>query len=143
MHVSLIVPVPFDTISGGYEYDRRMVAGLRALGHTVDVVELPGKHPQADGVARDAACAAIDRLLPNTRCVVDGLALPAFSGLEDALAAIGAIGLIHHPTALETGLGPSERSALQALERRLFGRLARVIVTSEATGETLTQTFGV
>lgn len=143
MHVSLIVPAPFETISGGYEYDRRMVAGLRGLGHVVDVVELPGRHPDADPAAQDAACAAIDRLPPGARCVIDGLALPAFAGLDDALAARGAIGLIHHPTALETGLGAAERTARQALERRLFGRLHRAIVTSEATGEGLAQTFGV
>ncbi len=143
MHVSLIVPAPFDTISGGYEYDRRMVDGLRTLGHTVAVVELPGRHPQADIAARDAACAAMDRLAPGTRCIVDGLALPAFAGLDDALAAIGAIGLIHHPTTLETGLDDAERAARQVLERRLFGRLARVVVTSEVTGETMAHSFGV
>ena len=58
MHVSLIVPAPFDTVSGGYGYDRRIVAGLRALGHVVDVVELGGQFPHADATARDAACAA-------------------------------------------------------------------------------------
>ena len=47
MHVSLIVPAPFVTVSGGYAYDRRIVAGLRALGHQVDVVELAGAFPFA------------------------------------------------------------------------------------------------
>ena len=27
MDIALLVPAPFDTISGGYNYDRRMVAG--------------------------------------------------------------------------------------------------------------------
>ena len=84
MHVSLIVPAPFDTISGGYGYDRRIVAGLRASGHEVDVVELIGAFPLADDFARDAACAAWDRLPQQTKPVIDGLALPAFRGLEDA-----------------------------------------------------------
>ena len=30
MHISLIVPAPFEQVSGGYGYDRRMVAELRA-----------------------------------------------------------------------------------------------------------------
>jgi glycosyltransferase involved in cell wall biosynthesis len=143
MHVSLIVPAPFDTISGGYEYDRRMVAGLLQAGHAVDVVELSGRHPRADDHARDAACSAMDRLPPGSRCVIDGLALPAFTGLDDSLAAQGAIGLIHHPTTLETGLDASQRAELHAIERRLLGRLGRVVVTSEATGENLVQAFGV
>ena len=55
-HISLIVPAPFDAVSGGYAYDRRIVAGLRDAGHTVKVVELAGSHPLADdtGVMRSA-----------------------------------------------------------------------------------------
>ena len=35
MHAALIVPAPFDAVSGGYSYDRRIVAGLRDAGHRV------------------------------------------------------------------------------------------------------------
>ena len=35
--VSLFVPAPFDQVSGGYGYDRRMVAELRGHGDTVSV----------------------------------------------------------------------------------------------------------
>ncbi len=38
-------------------------------------------------------------------------ALPAFAGMEDALAARNAVGVIHHPTALETGLSKADRAA--------------------------------
>jgi glycosyltransferase involved in cell wall biosynthesis len=143
MQVSLIVPAPFDTISGGYGYDRRIVAGLRALGHGVAVIALPGRFPLADDTARDAACAAWDGLPPDTRPVIDGLALPAFAGLEDALAARAAFGLIHHPTALETGLPDADRDRLQAAEQRLFARLSGLIVTSEPTATAVTTRFGV
>ncbi|HVC59049.1 MAG TPA: glycosyltransferase family 4 protein [Acetobacteraceae bacterium] len=143
MHVSLLVPAPFDQVSGGYAYDRRMVAELRAQGGTVSVVQLAGRFPLADDNARDAACAAWDHLTEPTRPVIDGLALPAFAGMEDALAARGAIGLIHHPTALETGFAEAERASLRSVERRLYGRLHRLIVTSEATAERLAGEFGV
>jgi glycosyltransferase involved in cell wall biosynthesis len=143
MHISLLVPAPFDQVSGGYNYDRRMVAELRAAGDTVDVVELAGRFPLADDIAREAACASWDRLAEATRPVIDGLALPAFAGMEDALAARGAIGLIHHPTALETGFAEADRDALRGMERRLFGRLHRLVVTSELTAERLVSDFGV
>ncbi len=143
MHVTLIVPAPFSTISGGYGYDRRIVAELRLLGHDILVAELPGNHPFADTVARDSACAALDRLTPGTKTVIDGLALPAFAGLDDAIASIGAIGLIHHPTSLETGMDPSEQTRLRDVEERLFRRLRGAIVTSTLTGETLAKDFGV
>ena len=69
--------------------------------------------------------------------------MPAFAGLDDALAARDAVGLIHHPTALETGFSEAERAALLGLEKRLLARLSRVVVTSVPTGERLAADFGV
>jgi glycosyltransferase involved in cell wall biosynthesis len=143
MHVSLIVPAPFDAISGGYAYDRRIVAGLREAGHAVRVLELAGVHPLADAAARGSARAAWDSIADDSRPIIDGLALPAFVGLDDALPARDTAGLIHHPTALETGFSESERTTLLGTEKRLLGRLARVIVTSEPTAERLAVDFGV
>ncbi|HET8997428.1 MAG TPA: glycosyltransferase family 4 protein [Acetobacteraceae bacterium] len=143
MHAALLVPAPFDQVSGGYAYDRRMMQGLRATGHRVDVVELSGRYPLADNAARDAACAAWDRLPEGTRPIIDGLALPAFAGMQDALAARGCIGLIHHPTALETGFSAEDREALHAIEQRLFQHLHRIVVTSDPTAERLAKEFGV
>jgi len=141
MRVSLIVPAPFDLVSGGYGYDRRIVAELRAAGHQVDVVELTGDFPVADDRARDAACAAWDRLPADTKPLIDGLALPAFRGLEDAISARGSVGLIHHPVSLETGIAEAHQALLADVERRLFPRLTRLIVTSDTTAETLTTAF--
>jgi glycosyltransferase involved in cell wall biosynthesis len=141
MHVSLIVPAPFDTISGGYGYDRRIVAELRRAGHRVEVAELPGAFPLVDDLARDAACAAWDRMPSDTKPVIDGLALPAFRGLEDAMSARGPVGLIHHPVSLETGLNDADRAALGDVERRLLPRLKRLIVTSSTTAETIEARF--
>ena len=143
MRLALIVPAPFETVSGGYAYDRRIVAGLRAAGHHVDVIELGGTHPLADDAARDAACTAWDALAETSRPLIDGLALPAFAGMDDALAARGAMALIHHPAALETGFSESDRARLRGIEQRLLARLARVIVTSEPTAERLSAEFGV
>jgi glycosyltransferase involved in cell wall biosynthesis len=141
--MSWIVPAPFDTISGGYEYDRRIVAGLRVLGHSVDVVALPGRFPFADEATRDAACIAWDRLPAGSKVVVDGLALHAFDGLDDALAARGATLLVHHPVSLETGLPDEDRDRIRAVEQRLFRRVDRIICTSEMTAESLATEFGV
>jgi glycosyltransferase involved in cell wall biosynthesis len=124
MHATLIVPAPFETVSGGYAYDRRMVAGLRALGHTVEVCDAT--------------------VLPaDTIPVIDGLALPGFSDAADALRARRTIALIHHPTAMETGLDAADREARRAIERRLLPCFARVVVTSVGTAEQLAAEFGV
>jgi glycosyltransferase involved in cell wall biosynthesis len=142
-HLGLLVPRPFDAISGGYAYDRRIVAGLRNAGHTVDIVELSGAYPLPDTAARDSVCSAMELLPDPVRPIIDGLALPTFSGMEDALSARNAVALIHHPTALETGFSEADRATLLTAERRLLPALARVIVTSEPTAESLVADFGV
>ena len=143
MHLALFVPAPFDAVSGGYAYDRNIVGGLRAAGHSMDVVELAGAHPLADMIARNAARATLDALPVAARPIIDGLALPAFAEMADALAARRAVAIVHHPTALETGLGDGQRSELLAIEHRLLPLLTRIIVTSAHTGERLTADFGV
>jgi glycosyltransferase involved in cell wall biosynthesis len=142
MRLALLVPGPFDAISGGYLYDRRMVEGLRALGHEVQVVELGGRHPLPDAATDTLAAAALAALPEGVLPVVDGLGLPAFAGVVDALAARRAVGLIHHPTALETGFSDADRAALKAREALLFPRMARLVATSPLTARRLPDEFG-
>jgi len=142
MRIALLVPGPFDTISGGYIYDRRLVAGLRALGHEVQVVELPGRHPLPDEAATEGARAVLATLPEDTRIVVDGLGLPAFAPLAGELARRGAVGLIHHPTALEHGNPGPVRDALREAEGALFPRMARLVATSQLTARRLPEEFG-
>jgi glycosyltransferase involved in cell wall biosynthesis len=139
MRVALLVPGRIDTVSGGYGYDRAIVAGLRGLGHEVAVVELAGRHPLPDDAAVAAARAAWAGLAADHVPVIDGLGLPAFQGVLDARA----VGLIHHPTALEAGIGDDAKAALMAAERAMFPALRRVVVTSEPTGRQLAAEFGV
>jgi glycosyltransferase involved in cell wall biosynthesis len=142
MRVAFLVPGRMATVSGGYGYDRAIVAGLRGLGHTVDVFELAGAHPLPNAAAEAAARAAWAAMAADAVPVIDGLGLPAFAPLAAALAARGAVGLIHHPTALEAGRTEEARAALKAIEARLFPMLRRLIVTSPATAERVAAEFG-
>ncbi len=141
MRTTLLVPAPFDTVSGGYGYDRRMVGAWRASGHTVSVRELAGSHPLADAAAIGDAAAAWNAAdgIP----LIDGLALPAFAAHAASFAERGAVGLIHHPVSMEAGLAPDEQAALREIERTLFPLLPRIVVTSATTAATLTQDFAV
>lgn len=139
MRVALLVPGRIGTVSGGYGYDRAIVAGMRAAGHEVDVVELAGRHPLPDAAAVAAARAAWAALPEDAVPVIDGLGLPAFLGVADARA----VGLIHHPTSHEAGIGDDARAALLDIERAMFPGLRRVVVTSEPTGAQLAAEFGV
>jgi glycosyltransferase involved in cell wall biosynthesis len=143
MPIILIVPAPFSTISGGYGYDRRIVAELRAGGRIVDVVELTGAFPLVDAEGRGSAAGAWSALPTGATPVIDGLALPAFADLGDALAVRGTVGLIHHPLCLETGLDDADRVRLTEIEQALFPRLRRVIVTSATTANALASCFAI
>lgn len=142
MTVHLLVPGPFDAISGGYIYDRHIVEGLRALGEAVTVVELPGSHPNPDEAATEGARAALRDIPADARIVIDGLGLPAFLPLAQDLAERRAVALIHHPTALEHGFPEAARTVLKAKERALFGTVARIICTSPLTARRLPDEFG-
>ncbi len=142
MRIAILVPGPLDAVSGGYGYDRRLVAGLRSLGHRAEAVELAGRHPLPDDAALASARAALGSLPPDAVPVVDGLGLPAFASLAEALAERRAVALVHHPTALETGLPEADRERLRATERDLFGRVARIVATSPLTARRLVEDFG-
>ena len=49
--IHFVVPGPLDQATGGYRYDDAIVAGLRALGHSVVGHELAGRFPLAIGRA--------------------------------------------------------------------------------------------
>lgn len=136
--VHLFVPGPLDQRTGGYLYDARMAAGLRARGWAVEVHELPGRFPDADLVARAALEEGLAGVPTGGLAVLDGLAaalLPEV--LEGAAPRIRTLALVHHPLAEETGLGPDDAQRYRALERRTLAACAGVVVTSPFTAERL------
>jgi glycosyltransferase involved in cell wall biosynthesis len=137
MDVCLIVPGPLATVTGGHHYDRRMADGLRALGHTVQVVELPGRLPDPDQAAIYAARTAWAVLPAASKILIDGLALPAFAGVP--LHRVTA--LIHHPVSLETGVPEATARRLQATEAEMFRDLPRLVVTSDQTADRVAREF--
>lgn len=137
MKIALAAPAPFDTVSGGYNYDRAIVSGLRALGHQVLVVEQVGRHPLADAAAEANAADTLAGLPGDWCLVLDGLGLPAFAPFADDPRIARAVGLIHHPTPLEKGLAAADAAQLRARESRLLPRLRRLIATSKPTAEAL------
>lgn len=132
MALAFMVPGALDQLTGGYLYDRHVVEGLRKLGREVDVIELPGRYPDADAEARRAGAEALARLPDGRTVVIDGLALP---GLADSLSQhagrLRLIGFIHHPLSLETGLSAAAARLYAELESALWPRLKGAICPSE------------
>ncbi len=136
--VTVVVPGDLEARTGGYEYDRRMIAGLRALGWTVDVVQLADGFPQPPASVRAQAARALAAIPDHSTVIVDGLALGA---LPDEVAPhatrLRIVALVHHPLAAETGLDPAVAAALRGSERRALSLARIVIVTSARTAEAL------
>jgi glycosyltransferase involved in cell wall biosynthesis len=141
LHV--VVPGSMATLTGGYGYDREIVAGLERRGWTVRVHEIPGAFPFPSDAARADAVRVLASLPDGARVLVDGLALGALPD-EAAREArrLALIALVHHPLADETGLSPEARAVLEDSERRALRAVRRVVVTSHATAARVTA-FGV
>jgi len=141
--LSIVVPGDLETRTGGYAYDRRIIAGLRAAGWKVAVHSLDASFPFPTSAAR-AQAASTFAAIPDGRLVLaDGLALGALPD-EIALhaARLAVVALVHHPLALETGLTPDRAAALEASERRALASARAVVVTSRATAAALAR-YGV
>jgi glycosyltransferase involved in cell wall biosynthesis len=135
------VPGELATPTGGYAYDRRIIAGLAGRGWQAEVVSLGEGFPHPDEATRTAARARLAALPPGP-VVVDGLALGVLP--EGAKALQGRlIALVHHPLALESGLSAAQAAALRASERAALAPARRVVVTSAATADLLAADYGV
>jgi glycosyltransferase involved in cell wall biosynthesis len=140
----LLVPGRLDQRTGGYLYDARMVAGLRATGWRVDVHELPGRFPDVDPTTCQQAETRLARIPDGALCVIDGLAMPGVAGVLWAeRMRLRIVHLIHHPLSRETGVDPAIVPAVENLERAAFAMARRIIVTSPFTAATLAAEFGV
>jgi glycosyltransferase involved in cell wall biosynthesis len=133
-----VVPGQLASLSGGYGYDRRIIAGLRERGWAVEAIELDDSFPWPDVAALQRAEARIARVADGSTVVVDGLAFGALPMLAARHAArLRWVALVHHPLALEGGLDATERQQLFDSERRALASAQAVIVTSVATARAL------
>ena len=134
--VAFAVPGDLATPTGGYGYDRRIIAELRALGWQVDVVSLGDGFPRPSAEQRAIALSRLKSVPEGVPVVVDGLALGALPEEAETIARRAPlVALVHHPLALETGLSPEDAEKLFESERAALAAVHAVIVTSPTTGE--------
>ncbi|WP_206606317.1 glycosyltransferase family 4 protein [Steroidobacter cummioxidans] len=134
----LVLPGDLLTATGGYEYDRRMLEGLRQLRWNSTVVALDSSFPTPTAQALEDAQRQLSALPADSLVVIDGLALGAMPEVVHAHKdRLRMVGLIHHPLAAETGLSPELVSRLHESERRALQAMRLVVVTSQRTGRAL------
>ena len=141
--VVFAIPGDIDAPTGGYAYDRRLLALLPSYGVDVRHVALPAGYPSPSA----ADLAETRRLLGATRpevpLIIDGLAFGAMPADLVARLERRIIALVHHPLALETGLSEARRVALVQSEKAALAFARHVVVTSPATRRTLVADYGV
>lgn len=141
--LAFAIPGDLATPTGGYVYDRRVLALVAHHGVNARVLALPGSFPapsQADLEFTQAALASVEA---DEVLLVDGLALGAFVPSMTVGVRAPLIALCHHPLGLEAGLSPEQAQALIENERAMLALCDHVIVTSNATRATLIEQFGV
>ncbi|TPW27803.1 glycosyltransferase family 4 protein [Martelella alba] len=130
--------------TGGYGYDRRLIAGLEALGWQVHRVALGAGFPAPDNAVREEAACLLSSLPDGALVIVDGL---AFGVMDDWAASeasrLRIVALVHHPLALETGLGRCEQVELGQSESMALRSACGVIATSPSTARLLAADYGV
>jgi glycosyltransferase involved in cell wall biosynthesis len=141
--LTVIVPGRLETRTGGYEYDRRIIAGLRGRGWRIVVNELDGTFPFPTEPARKQAADVLAAIPDGTIVLIDGLAcgsLPA--EVEHEASRLKIVALVHLPLAAEIGLDRDTAGLLEVRERRALAAAALVVVTGRTTVDALAR-YGV
>jgi glycosyltransferase involved in cell wall biosynthesis len=139
-----VVPGDLATPTGGYAYDRRIIAELSAAGWQTQVLDIGDGFPRPTAAARAAAHRRIAALPDGPPIVIDGLAFGALATEAQALAdRLTLIALVHHPLALESGLSACEAAALRHSERAALACARHVITTSASTARLLLADYGI
>ena len=143
--VEAVFAIPGDITlpTGGYTYDREVLALLPTTGIDVRHLELPGGFPDPSPADLARTAELVAGTGKDTVLLIDGLAygaMPAtlIEGFDRPIVA-----LVHHPLCLEAGLAPARAETLRALETAALARAARVVVTSPTTARTLAADFAV
>ena len=141
--VALVHPGAIDSPSGGYAYDRRILAGLKAQGFDAVPLSLQGGFPFPTADEIGAALAALAATPSGTVLLADGLALGALPGEALRRLERPVVALVHHPLALETGLSEEVAARLLESEAGALAAAAAVIAVSPETRRMLVERYGV
>lgn len=139
--LAFAIPGDLATPTGGYVYDRRVMALLPDHGVAPRVLALPGSFPFPSQADLEVTRAALESVGPHETILADGLAWGAFSpALASGLRA-PVVALCHHPLGLEAGLSPEQARAFLGNERAMLALSDHVIVSSRTTRDTIAQLF--
>jgi len=138
-------PGDIETRTGGYGYDRRVIASLAERGWNIELVSLGEGFPSPDNAELDDAGRLLsDKCRDGSLVLVDGLAFGVMNQWAEREAnRLKIVALVHHPLALETGLSEVKQQEYLSRERTALAHSRGVIVTSHATAAELATNYQV
>ena len=137
------IPGDITLATGGYAYDRRVLALLPTFGVDVHHLALPGGFPDPSARDLDDTRRLLQVVPKHTIILADGLAYGAMPAEVISSLHSPVIALVHHPLCLEAGLGKARQDELYALEKAALALARHIIVTSATTATALTADFAV
>lgn len=141
--LAFAIPGDLETPTGGYAYDRAVLARLPRLGIRAQHLQLPGSYPEPSGEDLAETGRLFAGLDPKTVLLIDGLAFGAMPESVVRRIRQPIIALVHHPLGYEPGLPEERARELIDLERKALKSAKRVIVTSPFTKRLLVAELGV
>lgn len=142
--ITFAYPGDLNLNTGGYGYDRRVIAGLSEAGWAVSSLGLGSGFPRPTYSVKREAERRLSALPDGALVIIDGL---AFGVLDDWAAQeserLQIVALVHHPLAFETDLDFAEQDRLRMSESRALSFARHVVVTSPMTARDLETTFAV
>lgn len=135
--VHFAIPGDIAAATGGYAYDRHVMAELAAQGVDVRHLRLPDGFPFPSTEALAETARALAAVPAADVLLIDGLAYGALPPGLLANVRAPMIVLLHHPLGLETGLDEATARHLLATEKAALTAARHVVVTSPATAATL------
>lgn len=137
-------PGDINTLTGGYVYDRRLIAELHNLGYEVRHLQLSNRFPVPDAEALADAAAQFAGLPDHAVVIADGLAYGVMDTIAEQHAQrLNIIALCHHPLMLEAGLSSTQTQQFFISEQRALNAANAVIVTSRMTSKILVDQFSI
>ncbi|HSC68775.1 MAG TPA: glycosyltransferase family 4 protein, partial [Cellvibrio sp.] len=143
-NVYFAIPGDINTRTGGYAYDRRLIAELHLRGCKLKHLPLSNKFPTPDAPAIAETETLLAQLPEGAVVIIDGLAFGVMAELaERHQHRLRLIALCHHPLMLEAGLSSEQVQSLFHSEQRALNAAQAVIVTSAMTRSILIEQFAI
>jgi glycosyltransferase involved in cell wall biosynthesis len=137
--VFFVYPGDINAKTGGYIYEKNILEYAKLNNINIKTIVLSQNYPFPSKADINYFLNILDKISPNSKIIIDGLALEGMYSIFNKLLTYDIIALIHHPLYLEFN-GKISKNFLK-LEKENFNKINKFIVTSKNTKSLLIEKF--